>query len=291
MRISRSFHVTDRPRGGGGAGSRGRGAGRRDGTEGRGAAARTAGGRARRLRVLPHPSRRPDGRSRRVRCRSRCRTRTTSGRTPTSPPHRPRLRRKLENADLPPLQPHPNTFLNDGWWSSTRTPSSGRPPGPPPRAAPTTSRSHIRPWPRSARPWRKRATASADGDCSAREANDVQTRWIGPRPVRVDDHHPSFWKVFGWGWRGRRSAFSSLRRRRGRWGGLAGVLPDIVLVRHRLRHRTGGIRLSGRRLRREPRRRLARPPTVRAVAPRPSVPSRRPASRPRLPAPPPPRGR
>ena len=26
-------------------------------------------------------------------------------------------------------QPHPNTFLNDGWWSSTRTPNP-RPPGP-----------------------------------------------------------------------------------------------------------------------------------------------------------------
>ena len=122
----------------------------------------------------------------RSRCRSRCLTRTTSGRTPTSPPHRPIPRRTRQNTDLPLLQPHPNTFLNDGWWSSTRTPSSGRPPGPPPRAAPTTSRSHSRPWPRSARPWRKRATASADGDCSAREANDVQTRWIGPRPVRID---------------------------------------------------------------------------------------------------------
>ena len=26
--------------------------------------------------------------------------------------------------------PHPNTFLNDGWWSSTRTPNPKRPPGP-----------------------------------------------------------------------------------------------------------------------------------------------------------------
>ena len=60
-------------------------------------------------------------------------------------------------------------------------------------------------------------------------------------------------------------------------GGLVGVLPDVVLVRHRLRRRLGDRmragRLPGRRLRaRERRRRRARPATgARPAAPRPSA--------------------
>ena len=70
-----------------------------------------------------------------------------------------RRRRSAAHRPPAPPQPHPGTFPNDGWWSSTRTPSSGRPPGPPPGMPPTTSRPPTGRGRRSARPWRKRATA------------------------------------------------------------------------------------------------------------------------------------
>jgi hypothetical protein len=47
--------------------------------------------------------------------------------------------------------------------------------------------------------------------------------------VLVDDHHPSFRKVSGWGLFGGRSLFASPRWL-ARWGGLVGVLPHVFLV-------------------------------------------------------------
>ena len=71
-------------------------------------------------------------------------TRTTCGRTRTTPSRRA-SHRAPGDPNPEPLrpQPHPNTFLNDGWWSSTRTPNP-RPPGPLLRAPPTTNRPHRR---------------------------------------------------------------------------------------------------------------------------------------------------
>ena len=95
----------------------------------------------------------------------------------------------VANHDPPLHPPHPNTFLNDGWWSSTRTPNPGvitaHPPGRRRRAGLTAGRRVDRRDPR-----RKRSTASADGDCSEREASDVETRWIGPRALRADPGGP-----------------------------------------------------------------------------------------------------
>ncbi len=71
-------------------------------------------------------------------------TRTTCGRTRMSPS--PRASHRAPGDPNPePLrpQPHPNTFLNDGWWSSTRTPNP-RPPGPLRKGPPTTNRPHRR---------------------------------------------------------------------------------------------------------------------------------------------------
>jgi hypothetical protein len=78
-------------------------------------------------------------------------TTMNSGRTAT------RTRAVPASPRLAPL-PHPGTFPNDGWWSSTRTPNP-RPPGPLHVDPPTTSQPHRKVRRRSARPSRrKRAT-------------------------------------------------------------------------------------------------------------------------------------
>ena len=114
---------------------------------------------------------------------------TTSGRTrsPTRPPvcsRRPPRRRLV-------------TFPNDESWSSTSTSTIRRRRRlrlPHRLLAPTTApkiRDLLETTPPSARPSRtNREGPGAAGDCSVREASDVEARWVGPRTVGADPGGP-----------------------------------------------------------------------------------------------------